>query len=183
VLDDHGKNMEEGKRLALRHATGDYILFVDADIGFSAADIARVSSHSEPVVGGLYPLKNLNADVQWCGNGLQAGDAPVRGDGLSQVKYIGTGFLCIAREVFETIIAHDGPAIAYVQDFPPHRHEFAFWRQGVSHGRFLTEDWMFCQRWLELGGKIFADAQVVLRHAGRAEWPLPFQKGNPFVKA
>jgi glycosyltransferase involved in cell wall biosynthesis len=31
VLDDDGKNMEEGKRLALRHARGDYIVFVDAD--------------------------------------------------------------------------------------------------------------------------------------------------------
>ena len=31
VLDDDGKNMEEGKRLALRHATGEYIIFVDAD--------------------------------------------------------------------------------------------------------------------------------------------------------
>jgi len=31
VLDDNGKNMEEGKRLALRHATGHYIVFVDAD--------------------------------------------------------------------------------------------------------------------------------------------------------
>ena len=31
VLDDNGRNMEEGKRLALRHATGDYIIFVDAD--------------------------------------------------------------------------------------------------------------------------------------------------------
>lgn len=31
VLDDHGKNMEEGKRLALQHATGDYIVFIDAD--------------------------------------------------------------------------------------------------------------------------------------------------------
>lgn len=31
VLDDNGKNMEEGKRLALRHATGDYIVFLDAD--------------------------------------------------------------------------------------------------------------------------------------------------------
>jgi glycosyltransferase involved in cell wall biosynthesis len=31
VLDDNGKNMEEGKRLALRHATGEYIIFVDAD--------------------------------------------------------------------------------------------------------------------------------------------------------
>jgi len=31
ILDDDGKNMEEGKRLALRHATGEYIVFVDAD--------------------------------------------------------------------------------------------------------------------------------------------------------
>ena len=31
VLDDNGRNMEEGKRLALSHATGEYIIFVDAD--------------------------------------------------------------------------------------------------------------------------------------------------------
>jgi len=31
VLDDHGRNMEEGKRLALAQATGEYIVFVDAD--------------------------------------------------------------------------------------------------------------------------------------------------------
>lgn len=31
ILDDHGRNMEEGKRLALAHATGEYIVFVDAD--------------------------------------------------------------------------------------------------------------------------------------------------------
>lgn len=38
VLDDNGKNMEEGKRLALRHATGEYIVFVDADNEFTHAD-------------------------------------------------------------------------------------------------------------------------------------------------
>ncbi|MGB7767569.1 MAG: glycosyltransferase family 2 protein [Verrucomicrobiia bacterium] len=31
VIDDNGKNMEEGKRLALGRATGEYIVFVDAD--------------------------------------------------------------------------------------------------------------------------------------------------------
>jgi glycosyltransferase involved in cell wall biosynthesis len=31
VLDDEGKNMEEGKRLALALATGEFIVFVDAD--------------------------------------------------------------------------------------------------------------------------------------------------------
>ncbi|MGD0743822.1 MAG: glycosyltransferase family 2 protein [Verrucomicrobiota bacterium] len=31
VMDDDGKNMEEGKRLALQHASGEFIVFVDAD--------------------------------------------------------------------------------------------------------------------------------------------------------
>ncbi|MDE2106828.1 MAG: hypothetical protein KGL39_56960 [Patescibacteria group bacterium] len=156
-----------------------HLLFVDTDIGFSAADVARIASHSAPVVGGLYPLKTISAAVQWCGNGLQPGDAAIRGDGLTEVKYIGTGFLCIARAVFECMISV-GAVEQYTQDFPPHRQEFAFWTQGVRGNRFLTEDWMFCQRCQELGIPIWADSQVVLQHAGRAVWPLPFQSGNPF---
>ncbi len=38
VLDDHGGNMEEGKRLAFAHASGDYIVFVDADNEFTHPD-------------------------------------------------------------------------------------------------------------------------------------------------
>ena len=43
VLDDPGRNMEEGKRLALRHATGDYIVFVDADNEFTHADYLELA--------------------------------------------------------------------------------------------------------------------------------------------
>jgi glycosyltransferase involved in cell wall biosynthesis len=38
ILDDDGKNMEEGKRLALRHATGEFIVFMDADNEITHAD-------------------------------------------------------------------------------------------------------------------------------------------------
>ena len=31
VIDDRGRDMEQGKRLALQHATGEYIVFVDSD--------------------------------------------------------------------------------------------------------------------------------------------------------
>lgn len=43
VLDDDGKNMEEGKRLALRHATGEYIVFVDADNEISHPDYIQLA--------------------------------------------------------------------------------------------------------------------------------------------
>jgi glycosyltransferase involved in cell wall biosynthesis len=38
ILDDDGKNMEEGKRLALQHATGEFIVFMDADNEITHAD-------------------------------------------------------------------------------------------------------------------------------------------------
>src|SRR5271170_7255027 len=43
VLDDDGKNMEEGKRLALRHATGKFIVFVDADNEITHADYIELA--------------------------------------------------------------------------------------------------------------------------------------------
>jgi glycosyltransferase involved in cell wall biosynthesis len=43
VLDDNGKNMEEGKRLALQHVTGEYIVFVDADNEITHADYIELA--------------------------------------------------------------------------------------------------------------------------------------------
>jgi glycosyltransferase involved in cell wall biosynthesis len=43
VLDDDGKNMEEGKRLALEQATGEFIVFVDADNEITHADYIELA--------------------------------------------------------------------------------------------------------------------------------------------
>lgn len=43
VLDDNGKDMEEGKRLALQHATGEFIFFVDSDNEFSHSDLVALA--------------------------------------------------------------------------------------------------------------------------------------------
>jgi glycosyltransferase involved in cell wall biosynthesis len=46
VLDDNGTDMEEGKRLALAHATGEYIVFVDADNEFTHSDYLERAVHA-----------------------------------------------------------------------------------------------------------------------------------------
>ena len=43
VLDDDGKNMEEGKRLALKHAVGEFVVFVDADNEITHADYLELA--------------------------------------------------------------------------------------------------------------------------------------------
>jgi glycosyltransferase involved in cell wall biosynthesis len=46
VLDDDGKNMEEGKRLAVRHATGEYIVFVDSDNEITHRDYIELAAQA-----------------------------------------------------------------------------------------------------------------------------------------
>ena len=41
VVDDHGRNIEDGKRAALVHATGEYIVFIDADNEITHPDYIR----------------------------------------------------------------------------------------------------------------------------------------------
>lgn len=188
VAMDNDASVERSRnRLAAAFLAGDctHWLSIDSDIGFTPADVARICSHDELVVGGMYPLKTESPGVTWCGNSFVK-NPEVRADGLQPMRFMGTGFLCIAREVFEWLILADGPEIVYQADRPDGGTEYAFFRQGVVYDaelkkrRFLTEDWMFCHRWLAMGGKVFADTHVVLRHAGRAEWPLALQANNPF---
>jgi glycosyltransferase involved in cell wall biosynthesis len=41
VFDDHGRNIEDGKRAALVHAAGEYVVFVDADNEIAHPDFIR----------------------------------------------------------------------------------------------------------------------------------------------
>jgi len=38
--------------------------------------------------------------------------------------------------------------------------------------KFLSEDWSFCQRWRDMGGQIFADTSIVLKHYGEKAYSL-----------
>jgi hypothetical protein len=157
-----------------------HLLFLDSDLIFEPEQVERITSHHVPVVGGCYPLKG-EGELQWCGNGFLDRELPVHDDGLQQVRFIGTGFMVIRRDVIERMIEADRAEIEYQRDEPPHATQWDVWRMGVrqtddARRRFLTEDWFFCQRANELGFTVWADTQVCLRHIGTAIWPLPHQR-------
>jgi hypothetical protein len=129
------------------------------------------------LVGGCYFKKNQNAAGIVC-NALDR-PAPLREDALQEVKYIGTGFMCIARTVFESMIEHFGNDMWYKRDHDG-KIEYDFWRcapYNYKDGtrRYLTEDWWFCQKWLDLGGRVWMDTRIILYHSGLALYPLEHQ--------
>jgi len=185
VKDQPGDSLVARARnnLAAEFLKGDctHLLFIDTDLIFSSEHVARLLEHHEPIVCGLYPKKQktlawvLNAD-------LDHPDPDERG--LQRIRYAGTGFLMIAREVFERMIsAH--PEIAYRPDeVEPAQTRWDFFSCGVFEypdgaRRYLSEDWYFCQRALDLGYKVFADTRVVLKHCGDCVYPIE----DPFTVA
>lgn len=157
-----------------------HLLFIDSDLVFSAEQIQRLLDHDKDVVAGFYPKKKDGPAIEWvCNvfNGISAIDA----DGLQRIDYAGTGFLLIKRAVFERMIEAYGAQLKYHPDSRPQDIEYDFWSVGVYEDkngfrRYLSEDWFFCQRWLDLGGKIYGDTRVILRHIGAASYPLQHQE-------
>jgi hypothetical protein len=155
----------------------DKMLQIDNDILFTKADVARITSHDVPIVGGVYYKKEANPVV--VAEALEKGRKNADENGLLEVKYMGTGFLCVQRQVFEKMIKvyeHE-PWFWYI-DEGTKEIRYDFWPHGVNTKlhRWLSEDWGFGQRASELGIESYADTKCVLRHFGQAIFPLDLQK-------
>ena len=143
-----------------------HLMFVDADIGWEPWHLLVMLNAQKDVIGGLYPMKSL--PVKWCVNGLP-GFVETPGDPLIEVTKTGTGFMLIKREVFEKLNAH--PAVRPFNNdigLPEHLnpHMKTYFDTAVRENRYYSEDWTFCENWRDLGGQIFIDKRVLLRHTG-----------------
>jgi hypothetical protein len=65
------------------------------------------------------------------------------------------------------------PDLKYVPDGPPNNPLANFyWRffdtmVDPDSGRYLSEDYAFCRRWRDIGGKVYADLDSQLLHVGQ----------------
>lgn len=175
-----------------------HMLQIDCDLIFSWQHVARIASHDVDVVGGFYPKKQ-EGPLEWVIN-TYPGPTRDRDDFLKRVSYIGTGFMCVRRSVFERML-HAYPWITYGADYGARDQQQEIWPVGTycyecrgaagpacTHSpksrRYLSEDWWFCQRWMDMGGEVFGDTKIVLKHIGPVIYPLQTQMGeitNPKV--
>lgn len=92
-------------------------------------------------------------------------------DGLVEVWDAGTGFMLIKREVIEKMI-EAYPETLYYSDKDltvplEKRKRYALFDTMIdTDQRYLSEDYTFCRRWQEIGGKIHLSVATVLNHVG-----------------
>ena len=149
----------------LDQAESTHLFFVDADIGWEPWHLLVLLNRDKDVIGGLYPMKTM--PIKWVVNGFEgAEEGP---DGLQVVSKAGTGFLLMKKHVFEKLNVH--PAVKqYKNDIglDPKYDKYlkTYFDTAVRQNRYYSEDWTFCENWRDLGGKVYVDKRVLLRHSG-----------------
>ena len=92
-------------------------------------------------------------------------------DNLVRLKDAGTGFMCIKKEVIQQMMdAH--PELKYVNDinvdqkFEPFMYALFDTMIDPESRRYLSEDYMFCRLWQNMGGQVYLDPRTALNHVG-----------------
>jgi hypothetical protein len=92
-------------------------------------------------------------------------------DNLVRLKDAGTGFMCIKKEVIQQMMdAH--PDLKYVNDinvdnkFEPYMYALFDTMIDPESRRYLSEDYMFCRLWQQMGGEVYLDPRTALNHVG-----------------
>ena len=181
----------------------EHLMFIDSDIGFSAdhvmAMLAMQDKDNYRVLAGNYPKKSIdwNRIYNACKEGHvnSPDEMPFYGgrpvvnaskfdfDNLSEpveVDEVGTGFLMIHRSIIEEIVDanpdilyngdHNVPGVANTENIP------AVFDAGIKDNRYLSEDYMFCDRVKSIGEKVWLMPIIQLLHFGSYTYVNEFHK-------
>ena len=170
-----------------------HLFWIDSDIDFKPEAVFRLLLADRDVVSGVYPLKidywpqdglpqGMTREdferryTQYAFNPVGQGLEPlapyVDEDGFIEVAEATTGFMCIKRDVILRMMKHY-PQLNYTPDgrgVDPAAHLYWLFFDCMvdpDSGRYLSEDYAFCRRWRDMGGKVYADLTSRLNHLGQ----------------
>jgi hypothetical protein len=173
----------------MQKTDAEYFMFIDADVHFEPDAVVRLLRSGHDISVACYPKKL----VMWeqAKKSLMDGDQknpamlasslvvnfgaasrPIR-DGFVEILDGPTGFMLIKRDVF-TQMEKRFPELMCMNDHQ--NRDFDTYHAcfdcmiDPDNKRYLSEDYAFCRRWQQMGGKIYADVRTTLGHVGN----LPF---------
>lgn len=91
-------------------------------------------------------------------------------ENLAKVRHIATGFMMFKRSTIEQMyLAY--PNTKYTDDVgflqgDENNYAYALFDCGIEEGHYFSEDWLFCHRWSKMGGSIYLEVSINLKHSG-----------------
>jgi hypothetical protein len=179
----------------------DHMMFIDADISWTAKALLDLLESNHDVCGIPYPTKMrdwdkvvtfaknkfekgeeikpkelMNSSLRFTVNRIGKTEAPK--EGWAEVDALGTGFFMMKRHVLEKMRDHFRETLSYKNDvkgylkIAPEEHCVALFETMIDPKtrRYLSEDYAFCRRWIDLGGKIHACLKHRIIHTGTTDF-------------
>ena len=180
----------------LNHEDGyTHLLFIDSDIDFNFSTIEKMLAADKDVISCPYPMKSFDWDKVWLQKDqakeaddlkrpgytfpLKVGDQDnIHSDnGIVEVTHAPTGCMLIKRTVLEKMINHH-PELEIFQPTNINGKEvkkqnfynFFDTIHDPSTKRYFGEDFGFCQRWSDMGGKIHIYIMDYITHIGEYQY-------------
>lgn len=143
------------------NAKSDIIVFIDDDVSWEPSALLRLIQTPDDVVGGTYRCKE--DELNYMGRVLQDNEGfptSVREDGCIECSCLPAGFLKITKEaVFKFMRAY--PELCYG---PPWDYAVDLFNHGAHQGLWWGEDYAFCRRWRDAGGKVWLIPDLNIDH-------------------
>jgi hypothetical protein len=148
-----------------------HLLFIDSDIEFNPNDIIRLYLANKDIIGIAYAFKKLYND-KTIGVYNLLENSTNEDKEINEAFEIGTGIMLIKRSVLIKMIESD-PDDYILLDNPEdvgkpinERKYYRFFDTQINNNRYLSEDYMFCQKWRNLDGKIYLLKNTTTIHHG-----------------
>lgn len=149
------------------------LVMLDDDLAWEDGALLRLLSHDVDVVGGAYPKRQDRIEFPV----KRLPGAPVDlASGLMEVRGLPGGFLRMTRACLDAMTEHYAHLRYFDRCVPGRQTTALFWIDlalGIDPDspkdmpEVWGEDFTFCKRWRDMGGKVYLDTLLTFRHVGR----------------
>jgi hypothetical protein len=157
----------------------DSLLFIDSDMSVNPDDILRLFALNQmrDIVGGVGCARKFPATYYSKMDKDADGNVVMDAMGLVRAESLGTGFMCIRRNVIEALVAAH-PEWEYYDASADRKLHSVFDFKSTPAG-YIGEDYLFCERAREIGFTVWIDPTIKLGHFGIHEYDGDF--GNDIL--
>ena len=181
-----------------------HLLFIDSDIDFRAKTIFKMLDFDKDIISVPYPMKTMSWDKIWRRLDTKEGAInnadelarsgftfPVKvkdpnsitvEKGLAELTHAPTGCMLIKRNVIEKMIE----AYPHLEIYQPtningkeekkdNMYNLFDTLHDTKSKRYYGEDFGFCQRWADIGGKVYGYIDDPISHVGEYSYSGRFR--------
>ena len=181
-VDKHNRPLYDEKRMPVieeKRVKFDWMLFIDTDLIFQPHEVQMLYDlairKGPGIYCGTYPLKTIKPKIVFNPRPGSSVDA----EGVVSVFEGGTGFMMIHRSCLEKM-RKAYPDNDYTRDGgdqtslgPGHDwFQVGTYKQENKPTRYLSEDYYFCRKWIDMGGDIYMQTKICANHIGMITYPI-----------